>query len=55
MTSFQAVTFSHVKCKGNNLADKLAKLAKQSYVPRMWLEDIHSDASNLVLLDRSFY
>nr|POE59978.1 hypothetical protein CFP56_03573 [Quercus suber] len=53
-SSFQAVTFSHVKRNGNNVADKLAKLARQCHVPRMWVEDIHSDASNFVLMDRSF-
>ena len=53
-SSFQAVTFSHVKRNGNNVADKLAKLARQSHVPWMWFEDIYSDASNFVLMDRNF-
>ena len=47
-------TFSHVKRKGNSVADKLAKLARESPFPRIWFNDIHSDATNLVLLDRSF-
>ena len=54
VTSFQVITFSHVKCKGNSVADKLAKLARQSHFLWIWLEDIHSDATNLVLFDRSF-
>ena len=52
--SLKAFTFSHVKRKGNSVADKLAKLARGSLVPRIWLNDIHSDATNLVLHDRSF-
>ena len=52
--SLKAFTFSHVKRKGNSVADKLAKLARESPFPRIWFNDIHSDATNLVLLDRSF-
>ena len=52
--SLRAFAFSHVKRKGNSVADKLAKLARGSLVPRIWLNDIHSDATNLVLYDRSF-
>ena len=52
--SLRAFTFSHVKEKGNSVADKLAKLARESPFPRIWFNDIHSDATNLVLLDRSF-
>ena len=55
VTSFRAFAFSYVKRKGNGgVADKLAKLARESHFPRIWLEDIHSDATNLVLFDRSF-
>ena len=54
VTSFRAFAFSYVKRKGNGVADKLAKLVRESHFPRIWLEDIHSDATNLVLFDRSF-
>ena len=52
--SSRACVFSHVKRKGNSVADMLAKLARKSLFPRIWLNDIHSDATNLVLFDRSF-
>ena len=54
VASFRAFAFSYVKRKGNGVADKLAKLVRESHFPRIWLEDIHSDATNLVLFDRSF-
>ena len=47
-------SFSHVKRSGNVVADKLAKLAKYVIEPQIWLEDIYSDATNLVTLDRNF-
>ena len=53
-TSLRSVSFSHVRRKGNKVVDKLAKLAKFLYEPQIWLEDIHSDVSNFVILDRSF-
>ena len=51
--SFSAFAFSHVKRLGNRVADKLAKLARESLAPRCWLNGIHSDAINLVLSDKS--
>ena len=30
-------TFTHTKRQGNNVADKLAKLAKNLYEPQVWL------------------
>ena len=53
-TRLRSVSFSHVRRKGNTVADKLAKLAKFLYEPQIWLEDIHSDVTNFVILDRSF-
>ncbi|KAL0004117.1 hypothetical protein SO802_011678 [Lithocarpus litseifolius] len=53
-TSLRSVSFSHVRRNGNKVADKLAKLAKFLYEPQIWLEDIHNDASNFVILDSSF-
>lgn len=53
VASFRSYSFSHVKRKGSCVADKLAKLARGSHLPQIWLEDIHSDATNLVLFDRS--
>ena len=47
-------SFSHDKRSGNVVADKLAKLAKYVIEPQIWLEDIYSDATNLVTLDRNF-
>jgi len=44
-------SFSHVRRKGNAIADKLAKLAKFCIVPKVWLEDI--DVNSLVLVDIS--
>ena len=37
-------SFSHVKCNGNTVVDKLAKLAKFLYEPQIWLEDIHCES-----------
>ena len=53
-TRLRSVSFSHVRRKGNKVTDKLAKLAKFLYEPQIWLEDIHSDVTNFVILDRSF-
>ena len=47
-------TFTHTKRQGNNVADKLAKLAKSLYEPQVWLEDIHSNVTELVTADRFF-
>ena len=52
--SFSAFAFNHVKRIGNRIADKLAKLARESLSPCCWLNGIHSDAINLVLSDRSY-
>lgn len=41
--NFISYSFSHVKRKGNAVANNLAKLAKHSIAPQIWLEDIHSD------------
>ncbi|XP_050281288.1 uncharacterized protein LOC126722181 [Quercus robur] len=54
ISSFRSLAFSHVKRKGNCVANKLAKQAKGSTLSQIWLEDIHSDATNLVMLDISF-
>ena len=54
ISSFRSFAFSHVKRKGNCVADKLAKLAKGSPLSQIWLEDIHNDATNLVMFVRSF-
>ncbi|XP_030967242.1 uncharacterized protein LOC115987783 [Quercus lobata] len=45
-------SYSHTRRKGNKVADKLAKLAKNLYEPQVWMEDIHSSALQFVLLDR---
>ena len=52
-TSLRSVSFSHVRRKGNRVADK-PKSAKFLYEPQIWIEDIHSDVTNYVILDRSF-
>ena len=52
-TSLRSVSYSHVRWKGNRVADKLAKLAKFLYEPQIWIEDIHSDVTNYVILDKS--
>ena len=46
--------FSHIRGKGNAMANKLAKLAKYLVVPQVWLEDIPSDVDSLVLIESSF-
>ena len=46
--------FSHIRGKGNVMANKLAKLAKYLVVPQVWLEDIPSDVDSLVLIESSF-
>ena len=54
-SSLGSYSFSHVKQKGNCIAGKLARLAKFVFSnPQIWLEDIYSDATNIVLFDRSF-
>ena len=52
--TLRSFSFSHIKRKGNMVADKLAKLAKLLYEPKIWLEDIHSDAAIFVISDRNF-
>ena len=47
-------SFSHVKRCCNAVADKLAKLAKYSLDPQIWLEDIHRNATNLVIININF-
>ena len=46
--------FSHIRGKGNAMANKLAKLTKYLVVPQVWLEDIPSDVDSLVLIESSF-
>ena len=53
-TTLRSATFTHTKRQGNNVADKLAKLAKNLYEPQVWLEDIHSNVTELVIADRIF-
>ena len=50
-SGFQAVAFAHVRRKGNGVADKLAKLARQSHFPQIWFGAIHCDAHNLVMFN----
>ena len=45
-------SYSHTRRKGNKVTDKLAKLTKNLYEPQVWMEDIHSSALQVVLLDR---
>lgn len=52
--NFRSCSLSHVERNGNVVAVKLAKLAKHSIAPQIWLEDIHSDAPFLVCVDKSF-
>ena len=47
-------TFTHTKRQGNNVADKLTKLAKNLYEPQVWLEVIHCNVTELVSADRIF-
>ena len=53
-TTLRSATFTHTKRQGNNVANKLAKLAKNLYEPQVWLEDIHSNVTELVTADRIF-
>ena len=46
-------SYSHTRCKGNKVVDKLAKLAKNLYEPQVWMEDIHSNVLQYVLFDRA--
>ena len=46
-------SYSHTRRKGNKVADKLAKLAKNLYEPQVWMEDIHCNALQYILFDRS--
>ncbi|KAK7843401.1 hypothetical protein CFP56_012653 [Quercus suber] len=52
--NFHSRSFSHVKRNGNAVADKLAKLVNHSITPQIWLEDLHSDATYLVCVNKSF-
>ena len=52
--NMRAASFSHTKRSGNAVADKLAHLAKFSSDSQIWIEDIHCNAKNLVIIDRSF-
>ena len=52
-TSFRYYSFIHTKRMGNNVDDKLAKLAKCCNSPQIWLENIHCDATNFVMMDKS--
>ena len=47
-------SFSHLKHKGNMVADKLTKQAKFLYEPKIWPDDIHSDAAIFVIFDKFF-
>lgn len=49
--TLRSLQFSHIKRKGNMVADKLAKLAKTLYEPTIWFEDIHRDVAPLVLTE----
>ena len=53
-STLRNASVSYVKRAGNAVADKLAKQTKHLYEPQIWLEDIHSDVTNLVILDRNF-
>ena len=53
-STFRSATFTHTKRQGNNVADKLAKLAKNLYEPQVRLEDIHRNVTELVTVDRIF-
>ena len=52
-SQFSHYSFSHVRRKGNAVADKLAKLAKHLDVPKVWLVNIPSDVNSLVVIDSS--
>ena len=47
-------SYSHLKHKGNMVADKLTKQAKFLYEPKIWPDDIHSDAAIFVIFDKFF-
>ena len=53
-SNMRAASFFHIKRGGNAVANKLAHLAKFSSDPQFWIEDIHCNAKNLVIIDRSF-
>ena len=53
-SNMHAASFSHTKRSGNAVADKLAHLAQFLSDPQIWIEDIHCNAKNLVIIDRSF-
>ena len=50
---FNSFSFIHVKRSGNAVADKLAKLAKNSH-SKVWYDDTPYDVKQLVLVDKSF-
>jgi len=51
-TKLRQASYSHTRNKGNNVVDKLAKLAKNLYEPQAWMEDIHSNFLQFVFSDR---
>ena len=53
-SNMRTSSFSHIKRSGNAVTDKLAHLAKFSANPQIWIEDVHCNAKNLVIIDKSF-
>lgn len=53
-SKLDSFSFSHVRWKGNAVADKLAKLVKNFDAPQVWSEDIPIEVDPLVLIDSSF-
>ena len=51
-TKLRQASCSHTRRKGNKVADKLAKLAKNLYEPQVWIEDIHCNALQFVFFDK---
>lgn len=51
VSNFRFASFSHVKCSGNAVADKLAK---NSSDPHIWIENINREANSFVTLDKMF-